>query len=92
MTQGEGFSVVAEEVRSLSMRTDDFNAKIRAKITETEQKLTNSLEMLKSATSVELEGSEESREAVGSMMDEIQSMNDSVAEQSNSHQRYLLPY
>jgi len=36
---GRGFSVVADEVRSLSIRTDEFNERIAAKIEQTEHTL-----------------------------------------------------
>jgi len=43
---GRGFSVVADEVRTLSVQTDDFNDKISAKLAETETMFKESVECL----------------------------------------------
>lgn len=40
---GRGFSVVADEVRALSVQTDEFNDRIGAKIQETEAKLSQAI-------------------------------------------------
>ena len=51
---GRGFSVVADEVRALSIRTDEFNNKIGAKLAETEDMLRQSVKSLNSATQTDL--------------------------------------
>lgn len=43
---GRGFSVVADEVRALSVRTDEFNEKIGTKISETESLFQQSIDSL----------------------------------------------
>ena len=92
---GRGFSVVADEVRALSMRTDEFNGKIRSKIGETEVKLANSMDALDMATDVKLDGSERSHQVVTDMTRELNEMNASIAQQSEmiaqlSHQIHKL--
>jgi methyl-accepting chemotaxis protein len=79
---GRGFSVVADEVRSLSMRTDEFNEKIRSKISETESKIKNSVSTLNIATDVEITTSQESKRAIESLWGELSSMHNIVEEQS----------
>ena len=79
---GRGFSVVAEEVRSLSMRTDEFNGKIRNKIGETEEKLKSSVSTLQVATEVEVGAPEESRAAIDAMISDMAGMNESITRQT----------
>ncbi len=47
---GRGFSVVADEVRALSVRTDEFNEKIGAKIADTEAMFHEAVDALELAT------------------------------------------
>ncbi len=47
---GRGFSVVADEVRALSVRTDEFNEKIGSKIAETEAMFHQAVDELELAT------------------------------------------
>lgn len=51
---GRGFSVVADEVRTLSVQTDAFNEKISAKLAETESMFKNSVECLDIAAQADL--------------------------------------
>ena len=51
---GRGFSVVADEVRALSVRTDEFNEKIGTKIAETETLFHQAVDALKGATHADL--------------------------------------
>lgn len=51
---GRGFSVVADEVRTLSVRTDEFNDKISAKLAETESMFKDSVECLDIAAQADL--------------------------------------
>ena len=51
---GRGFSVVADEVRALSVRTDEFNEQISAKLADTETMFKQSVESLDIATQADL--------------------------------------
>ena len=51
---GKGFSVVADEVRTLSVQTDTFNEKISAKLAETESMFKASVECLDIAAQADL--------------------------------------
>ncbi|MDX1450937.1 MAG: methyl-accepting chemotaxis protein [Oleiphilaceae bacterium] len=51
---GRGFSVVADEVRALSVRTDEFNEKIGAKIAETEAMFHEAVDRLELATQADV--------------------------------------
>lgn len=51
---GRGFSVVADEVRTLSVQTDAFNDKISAKLAETESMFKDSVECLDIAAQADL--------------------------------------
>tara|TARA_R110001592_G_scaffold7190_2_gene40557 strand:+ start:5796 stop:6911 length:1116 start_codon:yes stop_codon:yes gene_type:complete len=51
---GRGFSVVADEVRTLSVQTDTFNEKISAKLAETESMFKDSVECLDIAAQADL--------------------------------------
>jgi len=51
---GRGFSVVADEVRALSVRTDEFNEQISAKLADTETMFKQSVESLDIAAQADL--------------------------------------
>ena len=51
---GRGFSVVADEVRALSVRTDEFNEQISAKLADTETMFKQSVESLDIASQADL--------------------------------------
>ena len=51
---GRGFSVVADEVRALSVRTDEFNERISAKLADTEAMFKQSVESLDIAAQADL--------------------------------------
>jgi len=51
---GRGFSVVADEVRALSVRTDEFNERISAKLADTETMFKQSVESLDIAAQADL--------------------------------------
>jgi len=51
---GRGFSVVADEVRALSVRTDEFNERISAKLANTETMFKQSVESLDIAAQADL--------------------------------------
>lgn len=58
---GRGFSVVADEVRTLSVQTDEFNEKISAKLAETESMFKNSVECLDIAAQADLSNTHETK-------------------------------
>ncbi len=61
---GRGFSVVADEVRALSVRTDEFNEKIGTKIAETESLFHQAVEELKTATQADLSAFRETQSSL----------------------------
>jgi len=58
---GKGFSVVADEVRTLSVQTDTFNEKISAKLAETESMFKASVECLDIAAQADLTSTHEAK-------------------------------
>lgn len=79
---GRGFSVVADEVRSLSIKTDEFNQRIRSKIESTEEKLKKSNQYLSNATNIDLEESIAARDAMGDLGQELSGMHGTVMRQA----------
>ncbi|MGH1441658.1 MAG: methyl-accepting chemotaxis protein [Cellvibrionaceae bacterium] len=79
---GRGFSVVADEVRALSVRTEEFNQRIREKIEATESKINISLSSLSSVTKIDLAAAKESKGAMDQMQRELTSMHGLVITQS----------
>lgn len=61
---GRGFSVVADEVRTLSVQTDDFNDKISAKLAETETMFKESVECLDIAAQADLSSTHQAKESL----------------------------
>ncbi len=58
---GRGFSVVADEVRTLSVQTDEFNDKISAKLEETETMFKESVECLDIAAQADLSSTHQAK-------------------------------
>lgn len=58
---GRGFSVVADEVRTLSVQTDAFNDKISAKLAETESMFRDSVECLDIAAQADLSSTHQAK-------------------------------
>lgn len=61
---GRGFSVVADEVRTLSVQTDTFNEKISAKLAETESMFKDSVECLDIAAQADLSSTHQAKETL----------------------------
>lgn len=62
---GRGFSVVADEVRALSVRTDEFNEKIGRKIAETEALFQDSVDSLNLSEHANMKQLEHARNELG---------------------------
>lgn len=69
---GRGFSVVADEVRTLSVQTDDFNNKISAKLAETETMFKESVECLDIASQADLSSTHEAKNNLLSLWEDLQ--------------------
>ncbi len=69
---GRGFSVVADEVRTLSVQTDDFNNKISAKLAETETMFKESVECLDIAAQADLSNTHQAKENLLALWQDLQ--------------------
>ena len=69
---GRGFSVVADEVRTLSVQTDDFNDKISAKLAETETMFKESVECLDIASQADLSSTHQAKENLLALWEKLQ--------------------
>ncbi|MBX2808757.1 MAG: hypothetical protein KTR20_09020 [Cellvibrionaceae bacterium] len=79
---GRGFSVVADEVRALSLRTDEFNQQIKQKIEATETKITLSMDSLKTAANLDLDKFKASKVSMDTLFHELKDMHSLVVNQS----------
>jgi len=69
---GRGFSVVADEVRTLSIQTDEFNDKISAKLAETETMFKASVECLDIAAQADLSNTHQAKDAMLELWEKLQ--------------------
>jgi len=72
---GRGFSVVADEVRTLSVRTDDFNNKISAKLAETETMFKESVECLDIAAQADLSSTHDAMNQLLDLWEKLKPIN-----------------
>lgn len=68
---GRGFSVVADEVRTLSVQTDTFNEKISAKLAETESMFKHSVECLDIAAQADLSQTHQAKQKLESLWEAL---------------------
>jgi methyl-accepting chemotaxis protein len=80
---GRGFSVVADEVRALSVRTEEFSHRIRDKIQSTEDKVSASMGSLETATNVNIQESSEAKEEMDKLCEGLSSMHVLVMSQAD---------
>jgi len=72
---GRGFSVVADEVRTLSVQTDEFNDKISAKLAETETMFKASVECLDIAAQADLSKTHQAKESLLKLWEKLKPVN-----------------
>lgn len=80
---GRGFAVVAEEVRSLAQRTSQFSEQIRNLLGDIEQSIRAVNQSVEQAATTDLSIASRSKENVGNMLGEIETLNDRAGEQSS---------
>ncbi len=68
---GRSFSVVADEVRALSVQTDAFNEKISAKLAETESMFKDSVESLDIAAQADISDTHQAREMLAAIWEKL---------------------
>ncbi len=79
---GRGFAVVADEVRSLSQRTDQFSAQIRQIVSEIEASISQVDPDVEAVAHMDLGIADRSRERVSEMWGEMARLNEEVTRQS----------
>lgn len=72
---GRGFAVVADEVRSLSIRSTNFNDQIKERVNETKQAIQKVRETVGEMASRDMNQTITAKEEVNHLLDDISSMN-----------------
>ncbi len=72
---GRGFAVVADEVRKLSLRSNDFSSEIRTEMTDVSQAVTSAEAVMKTFSEKDMQFAMESKQNVETMMGEVNKLN-----------------
>ena len=76
---GRGFAVVADEVRNLSVRSNEFSLQIRKQMTNVTQSVSKAEEMIAEISSKDMNVALNSKQNVDEMMGKIESLNATMA-------------
>ncbi|MFK5985170.1 MAG: methyl-accepting chemotaxis protein [Pseudomonadota bacterium] len=80
---GRGFAVVADEVRSLSQRTAQFNSEIKELISNTQNSIDGLSVSVKDISEIDLDVSVQAKNDVSGMWLEMSNLNEKVSSQSS---------
>jgi len=79
---GRGFAVVADEVRALSKRTDEFSSKISTQITKIQESVSTVVSSVQAVANADMDAVLASQQEVKEMWLEMAHLNDNVSEHS----------
>lgn len=80
---GRGFAVVADEVRSLSKRTSEFNQLISEKLTAIQTTVDEVQSQVDNVASIDLDAAEQSRKRITDLWTSIRALNEKVVSRSS---------
>ncbi len=78
---GRGFAVVADEVRALSLRSNEFSSQIRAEYTKTRNSMDQASVIVARMASRDMEMTLNSKDRVAELMQEVTNINAGMADQ-----------
>ena len=81
---GRGFAVVADEVRSLSKRTSEFNQQICQKLQEIESSISEVNVRVERLSAIDLDSAESAKARVQDLWDTVRNLNNRVVDRSNA--------
>lgn len=76
---GRGFAVVADEVRKLSLRSNDFSSEIRTEMMDVSQSVTSAEGVMKTFSEKDMQFAMQSKQNVETMMGEVGKLNATMA-------------
>ncbi|MDH5407110.1 MAG: methyl-accepting chemotaxis protein [Gammaproteobacteria bacterium] len=76
---GRGFAIVAEEIRELSIRANEFNVRIKDMMTETTSEITEARDTINTIATNDTAIVIESKQQVATMMSAIEKLNDKTS-------------
>ncbi len=76
---GRGFAVVADEVRKLSLRSNDFSSEIRTEMNDVSQSVTSAEGVMKTFSEKDMQFAMQSKQNVETMMGEVGKLNATMA-------------
>ena len=85
---GRGFAVVADEVRTLSSRTDKFSDEIRQKITGIQDSIDEVKDTVASVASIDLRQHQHARDNIMGMWTDMEELTSRATEQSKATKQY----